>query len=95
MPSLNSNDTMKFLKTVAAMLLICIGLLSCTKESGERSITFQENPVKASCTGGDFSLMLVSRSEWTAAPVDAWINNVNLVGNKLTFIPLRQLEILS
>ena len=83
--SCNFDDTMKFLKTVAAMLLICIGLLSCTKESGEHSITFQENPVKASYTGGDFSLLLVSRSEWKAAPVDAWITNVNLAGNKLTF----------
>lgn len=75
---------MKFLKTIAAIFFICIGLLSCTKESNN-SITFQENPVKASYTGGNYSLLLVTRSEWTVSAVDTWIKNVNLTGNKLSF----------
>lgn len=75
---------MKFLKTIAAIFFICVALLSCSKESNH-SITFQENPVKASYVGGDFSLLLVTRSEWTVAAEDAWINNVKLVGNKISF----------
>ena len=75
---------MKFLKTIAAIFFICVALLSCSKESNH-SIIFQENPVKASYVGGDFSLLLVTRSEWTVAAEDAWINNVKLVGNKISF----------
>lgn len=75
---------MKFLKVIVVIFFICIGLLSCTKESNN-SITFQENPVKASYTGGNYSLLLVTRSEWTVSAVDTWIQNVKLTGNKLSF----------
>ena len=75
---------MKFLRATLSALLICICLISCTKESSH-SIVFQENPVKASAAGGNFTFLFATRSEWTAAPIDAWINNVSITGNKLSF----------
>ena len=75
---------MKYLRSILSALLVCIGLISCTKESSH-SIVFQENPVKASAAGGNFTFLFATRSEWTAVPIDAWINNVNITGNKLSF----------